>query len=127
MNIFPFTLPDHAGNSLFQAYVQQHKAELDEKYGEWVYTGKPEREKRWSYAEVKVEALTETSVRFTTYDLALNEQEVLLVNTVKEALAQPIESRKQELATQAYEKRQRELEHAAHKAGVDATYKEMFP
>jgi hypothetical protein len=67
--LFPITLTEYAGSTLFRAYVRENKTFLDETYGHFCFTGDPNVTKLWSYYEVTSELIDANTIEFITYDM----------------------------------------------------------
>lgn len=142
MNIFPFTLHPYDGKRLFQAYIQKNKAKLHEQYGRQCLTtvdGVAGSYKLWSYYEVDVEVLSETTVRFTTYGMESygmesfahggrgRQQEVINAACKIEALAPHIKAEKHRVATSIYHERLDAIRAQLEQESIAAIEKELFP
>jgi len=135
-NIFPFELGKTAGDRLFHAYIQQHRAQLDQQYGDWCYTtynGVTGQHKLFSWFEVDVTVLSPTEVRFTTFGMesfdtgGRGEQEHEIVHTYPAGVLDPyIAARRLRAAESEFERREAERERLAREMAIAAIHYELF-
>lgn len=135
-NVFPFVLNHPEGHRQFQCYFQKNKAEITEKHGRIVFTGRGPtgREKMWSYYEVDVTIIDDVTMEFQTYGMRdsysggrgdAHEKFVHRFES-KRSLKSYVETRKREIATQVFDERAREAARKQREEDIDAVYRELF-
>jgi len=125
--LFPITLTEYAGSTLFRAYVRENKTFLDETYGHVCFTFDPNVTKLWSYYQVKSELIDANTIKFTTYGGGRGyKQEEIIVDYPDGHLANHVYAAQLAVASKEYTRREEARAKVKRDEEIKLIHTELF-